>query len=208
MSVTRKKQRGRSSLVELITIVAVALGLALAIQALLIKPFRIPSESMVPTLEVGQRVLVDRVSYRFGDPDPGDIVVFKPPRGADQQACGTDAYDQGSQPCPRPTPQRSNTNFIKRVVAVGGDRVSIDRGHVVVNGRVQKEPYINPRSPCRGNEICNLPQAITIPNGFYFMMGDNRGESEDSRVWGPIPKKWMVGKAFVTYWPPGRIGTL
>ena len=79
---------GHNSLVELVIIVVVALGLALGIQAFLVKPFRIPSESMVPTLEVGQRVLVDRVSFRFGDPDRGDIVVFKPPHGADLNSCG------------------------------------------------------------------------------------------------------------------------
>ena len=83
-----KEKSSRSSLLELVMIVAVALGLALGIQAFLVKPFRIPSESMVPTLEIGQRVLVDRVSFRFGDPDRGDIVVFKPPAGSETNSCG------------------------------------------------------------------------------------------------------------------------
>lgn len=197
----------RGSIVELLTIVAIALGVAIGVQWVLVKPFRIPSESMVPTLEIGQRVLVDRVSFRFGDPDRGDVIVFKPPAGADdgggEGQCGVDHPTQS--PCPRPTPKRSDTNFIKRVVAVGGDRVKVREGRVIVNGRPQSEPFISADPSC---DICNLPDEITIPKGYYFMMGDNRGASQDSRVWGPVPKKWMIGKAFATYWPPGRLGGL
>jgi signal peptidase I len=206
--VARTKQKsGRGSLIELVTIVAVALGLALGIQAFVVKPFRIPSESMVPTLSVGQRVLVDRVSYRFSEPDRGDIVVFKPPQGADNEAnvCGTSNYNEQRQACPEPTEDRSDTNFIKRVVAVPGDRLKVMGGRVFINGERQDEPYARPDASC---SICNLPDEITIPDGHYFMMGDNRGASADSREWGPIPEKWMIGKAFVTYWPPGKIGTL
>jgi signal peptidase I len=201
--VASTRQKGGGSLIELVTIVAVALGLALGIQAFLVKPFRIPSESMVPTLEISQRVLVNRVSLHFDDPSRGDIVVFKPPKGADDNACG--ARHSSESACPRPTKARSNTNFIKRVVATGGDRIKIIDGRVYRNGKRQKEPFIRPDSQCG---ICNLPREITIPKGYFFMMGDNRGESADSREWGPIPKKWMIGKAFVTYWPPNRIGTL
>jgi signal peptidase I len=200
---TKEKQSTRNSLVELVMIVGVALGLALAIQAFLIKPFRIPSESMVPTLAINQRVLVDRVSFRFSEPDRGDIVVFKPPRGADSNRCGVQHPPQS--PCPRPTPQRSDTNFIKRVVAVGGDRVKVVDGRVYINGKIEEEPYARPDAGCG---ICNLPREIQIPRGHYFMMGDNRGESADSREWGPIPEDWMIGKAFMTYWPPGKIGGL
>ena len=198
-----KQKSGHGGLLELVTIVAVALGLALGIQAFIVKPFRIPSESMVPTLAVGQRVLVDRVSFRFSEPERGDIVVFKPPKGADSDTCGVDHSDRS--PCPAPTEDRSETNFIKRVVAVGGDRLRVMGGRVFINGEQQDEPYIRPDDQCG---ICNLPEEITIPKGHFFMMGDNRGESADSREWGPIPEKWMIGKAFLTYWPPGKIGTL
>ena len=200
----KKKQSPASSLVELVTIVAVALGLALGIQAFLVKPFRIPSESMVPTLAVGQRVLVDRVSERFGDPDRGDVMVFKPPRGADDNACGAEKPENA--PCPRPTEQRSDTNFIKRVVGLPGERLKVVDNRVYINGRRQDEPFVNKNTPC--DQLCNLDREITIPKGHYFMMGDNRGASADSREWGPVPKKWMIGKAFVTYWPPRKIGKL
>src|SRR5829696_1632515 len=98
---------GKGSLVELFVIVAVALGLALLIQAFLVKPFRIPSQSMEPTLDVGQRVLVDRVSFHFRDPHRGDVVVFKPPHGADENRCGIDPPPV-EQPCPKPTTTRSD----------------------------------------------------------------------------------------------------
>jgi signal peptidase I len=199
----KKEQSAAGSLIELVTIVAVALGLALGIQAFLVKPFRIPSESMVPTLAVGQRVLVDRVALRLSDPSRGDILVFKPPAGADENACGGD-HPEGTA-CSKPTAKRSDTNFIKRVVAVGGDRLSVKAGRVYLNGKLQKEPFIRPDDEC---SICNLPKPITIPKGHFFMMGDNRGESADSREWGPVPKKWLIGEARVTYWPPNKIGIL
>jgi signal peptidase I len=197
------KQSTGGSLIELVVIVAVALGVALGIQAILVKPFRIPSESMVPTLEIGQRVLVDRISLRFTDPERGDVMVFKPPQGADDNMCGVShPSDQG---CPRSTPGKSDTNFIKRVVAVGGDRITIRAGRVVLNGKLQKEPFIRPDAQCG---ICNLPKPVVIPEGQYYMMGDNRGASADSREWGPVPKDNMIGKGFATYWPPKKWGGL
>jgi signal peptidase I len=198
-------------LIELVVIVALALSLAFAVQAWAVKPYQIPSGSMEPTLDVGQRVLVNRFVYRFEDPSVGDIVVFHPPAGADSgRECGVTI--KGRQPeevgesCPQPTSEESSQNFIKRIVAVGGDTLSVKEGHPVVNG-VEKtnEPYIN---PCAGAGACNLSKPIAIPPGYYFMMGDNRGASDDSRFWGPVPRKWIVGKAFATYWPPDRIGSL
>jgi signal peptidase I len=193
------------SLLELVLIVVVALGLALGIQAFLVKPYRIPSESMVPTLQVGQRVLVNRVSGRLSDPDVGDIVVFHPPAGAEQDnMCGEGEPPEGAA-CDQPTPEKADVNFIKRVVAGPGDRLSIRNGRVILNGKAQKEPFI---APCGGGEGCDFPRTITIPADHYFMMGDNRGSSDDSRFWGPVPRKWIIGPAFATYWPPKRIGLL
>lgn len=191
-----------SSLVELVVIVAVALGLALGIQAFLVKPYRIPSESMVPTLTIGQRVLVNRIGNRFSDPEIGEIMVFHPPVGASTQTCGAPRRIEG-QACDQETPKKDSVNFIKRVVAGPGDTLAIDNGHVIRNGKRAKEPFIN---PCQPTDECNFRKPITIPPGHYFMMGDNRGQSDDSRFWGPIPKSWIIGGAFATYWPPKRIG--
>lgn len=202
MSVTRgREKKKQGSLIELVSIVAIALLLALGIQAFLVKPFRIPSESMVPTLTVGQRVLVDRVSFRFGEPERGDVVVFKPPAGAEDNTCGVD--HPADQACPRATEERSDTNFIKRVVGLPGDRLKVLQGRVYINGEQLDESYIQPDASCA---ICNLRSEIVIPEDQYFMMGDNRGESADSREWGPVKKDWIIGQAFFTYWPPKRIG--
>lgn len=181
-----------------------AIGLALGIQALVVKPYQIPSPSMEPTLDPGQRVLVNRLGYRFGDPAIGDVVVFHPPIGADQNnQCG--AERQSGEACSEPTPDMSDTNFIKRIVAGPGDRLRIEDGHPVVNGEVAEEDFIR---PCQGLGGCNLPEEITIPPDHYFMMGDNRGASDDSRYWGPVPRDWIIGEAFFTYWPPNRVGLL
>ena len=163
---------------------------------------------MEPTLDVGQRVLVNRFLYRFGDPEVGDIVVFHPEgrrdrRPARASSASTGAGGNSGSPCAEPTQERADVNFIKRIVAGPGDTVSIQDGHPVVNGEVRNEGFIR---PCGQAEpaICRNP--ITIPHDHYFMMGDNRGESDDSRFWGPIPRDWIIGKAFATYWPPDRIG--
>jgi signal peptidase I len=201
---TKKGSSASGSLLELVLIVAVALGLALGIQAFLVKPYRIPSESMVPTLQVGQRVLVNRIGNRFSDPKVGDIVVFHPPAGSADNTCGSGTPPQG-QVCDKPTAQRASDNFIKRVVAGPGDTIQIMNGRVVLNGKLQKEPFIR---PCTAGEECSFPRKVTVPAGEYFMMGDNRGSSDDSRFWGPVPRKWIIGQAFATYWPPKRIGLL
>lgn len=202
---TKKGSNSTSgSLVELVLIVAVALGLALGIQAFLVKPYRIPSPSMVPTLEVGQRVLVNRIGERFTHPSVGDVIVFHPPEGAETKVCGEGTPPAG-EACNKPTAERADVNFIKRVVAGPNDRLAIRDGHVILNGKRQKEDFIR---PCGPNAACDFPTEITIPADHYFMMGDNRGESDDSRFWGPVPEEWIIGKAFATYWPPGRIGLL
>jgi signal peptidase I len=196
-------------LIELVITVAVAVALAFLIQAFIVKPYRIPSGSMIPTLDIGQRVLTNRLS---GNPAVGDIVVFHPPHGADigDGVCGNanQGGQQGgpdSQACDKPTPQESSQTFIKRVVAVPGDSIRIVNGHVFRNGVEEKDTYI---IPCGGGPDCNFGKPITIPPGEYFMMGDNRGASDDSRFWGPVPAKWIIGEAFFTYWPPDRIGFL
>ena len=207
---TRREKSVAKSAVELVVTIGIAIGLAILVQAFIVKPYRIPSPSMVPTLDVGQRVLVNRLSTH---PGVGDIVVFHPPHGADGYtpvcgAPGEGANPNGSvyaQPCGMPTTQESSQTFIKRVVGVGGDRIEIVNGHVYRDGVRENDPYIE---PCQGSSSCNFRKAITIPPGYFFMMGDNRPNSDDSRFWGPVPTKWIIGVAFFTYWPPRRIGTL
>jgi signal peptidase I len=203
-------ESGAGSLLELVLVVAVAIAIALVVQAFVVKPYRIPSGSMEPTLAVGERVIVNRLGSRFAAPGIGDIVVFHPPHGADVNECGTRGqgpfYEgpHSDEPCARPTPTRSNQNFIKRVVGLPGDRIGVRRGHVVRNGVQQREAFIR---PCGGGPDCDLA-TITVPPDHYFMMGDNRGASDDSRYWGPVPRDWIIGGAFVAYWPPRQVGLL
>jgi len=196
------------SAAELVGIVAVALGLALAIQAFVVKPYEIPSASMEPTLQIGQRVLVDRIGSHFSSPSVGDVIVFHPPTsetcvnpGQGEDPAGAAA----SSACDSVQHSHSSQTYIKRVVGMPGDHLSIRDGHVYRNGRRESDPYAQ---PCLGAAECNFPATITVPPGDYYMMGDNRPDSLDSRFWGPVPKAWIIGQAFMTYWPPSRVGFL
>jgi signal peptidase I len=197
----RRLARG-NKVVEFVLIVAFALALAFAIQAWLVKPYEIPTLSMYPTLEEGQRVLVDRLGNEFFAPSVGDIIVFHPPAGAPSETCG-EVMGAG-QACDRPTRQESNQNYIKRVVAGPGDTIKIIDGRVYRNGELEKAPYAS-FAGCNAAD-CNYRTPIKIPAGHYFVMGDNRDNSDDSRFWGPVPRSSIIGEAFLTYWPPDRIG--
>ncbi len=205
MAATRKRHKGPvANVVELVVTVAVAVGLALLIQAFLVKPYKIPSGSMIPTLNIGQRILVNRLNT---DPGIGDIVVFHPPAGANPEipVCGNPAQGTGKQqPCDEGTPAESGQTFVKRVVGLPGDHLRITDGYVWRNGVKETGSYIQ---QC-GTEVgtCTFQKSITVPAGEYYMMGDNRGESDDSRFWGPVPQKAIIGVAFATYWPLDRIG--
>jgi signal peptidase I len=184
---------------ELVLTVAVAVGLAFAVEAFAVKPYKIPSPSMEPTLTEGQRVLVDRL---FFSPQVGEIIVFHPPVGADAEQCGRS--HPSSSPCDWPDRRASGQTFIKRIVAGPGDVISIHNGHVIRNGVPEPDTYTRPCTPDESS--CTFSTPIRIPAGKWFVMGDNRGESDDSRFWGPVPSGWIIGAAFLTYWPPDRIG--
>ena len=208
----KRRASRRSSIVELVVILALAVGLAVAIEALVVKPYRIPSGSMEPTLATGQRVLVNRIGTDFSGPHVGEIAVFHPPEGAEQQLCGPTPHtvELGGEACARPLPREdSSVNFIKRIVAGPGDEIYVKEGHVYRKATGEGEfvrehdPYIK---ACGDSSECNFTTPITVPPGHWFMMGDNRGDSDDSRFWGPVPTGWIIGPAVATYWPPDRIG--
>lgn len=196
--------RGRVGLGLAVCALALALPIVghVLLVELAVKPYRVPSESMRPTLDYEDGVLVDRTG--LDGVDVGDMVVFHPPAGADLGSqCGVPHSPR--QACPRPTPEESSQSFLKRVVAGPGDTLSIRRGHPVVNGVSQSdEPYA---SACPRGPACNLPLPITIPPGHYFMLGDNRGASDDSRFWGPVPEDWIVGVVIARYSPLGDVTT-
>ena len=210
-----KRKRGPvANGVELVLTVVVAVALALLIQKFLVKPYRIPSGSMIPTLSINQRILVNRLGTH---PGLGDVVVFHPPIDADSEdpQCGDPAAGAGHQmACDKPQPQESSSTFVKRVVGLPGDHLEIRDGIVYRNGKrealkytAQKAAAATGYDACSSSTPdCNFPTTITVPAGDYYMMGDNRGDSLDSRFWGPVPQKWIIGEAFATYWPLSRLG--
>lgn len=172
-----KHRRPARSFIELVVILASAIVVAYLLQAFVVKPFQIPSESMQPTLEPGDRVLVNRLAYSFGgSPERGDLIVFK-------------------------SPSDPETDYIKRVIAVGGETVEVKRGSVIINGDPLVEDYLE--RPDRSSFTMQ-----TVPEGTVFVMGDNRGDSQDSRAWRSpwLPVDNIIGKAFLIYWPLDRMG--
>ena len=162
-------------------VLATAVVLALLMRTFLIAAFFIPSESMEPVLAIGDRLLVSKLSYRIGDPDPGDIVVFRTP--------------ESMQPS-------ETAELIKRVVAVGGQMVAAEDGQLVVDGVPVTEEYLPADVYTRDFG------PLLVPAGYVFVMGDNRRSSQDSRVFGPVPESEIVGRAFARFWPPTRLGGL
>jgi signal peptidase I len=156
---------------------------------------------MEPTIKPGDLIIVNRLSTDFGGPKDGDIIVFYAPVDAESQTCSiADQGENSSSMCSEAKGQRSSTYFIKRVEGVPGDRLSLRNGELYRNGKLVIENYT---APCDDSE-CNFPATITVPPNHYFMMGDNRGDSDDSRFWGAIPRSWIVGKALIRIWPLTR----
>jgi len=171
------KKNGARRLAEYAVILLVAFVVVFGVlRPFVVKSFWIPSESMVPTLEVGDRIFVNRFVYRFTEPERGDIVVF-------------DSLE-------------TDDELVKRVVAVPGDRVRVRNGVLRVNGDFLEEPYAVPVVFPDGSEF----GPTRLSEGEVFVMGDNRGNSRDSRFFGPVPLENIEGEAFFMFWPPSRIG--
>jgi len=174
----RKHSRG---LLEFLIILLLSFALVFGfVRPFVVEAFYIPSESMVPTLLVDDRVLVNKFIYRFSEPERGDIVVFE-------------------------SVEQSDRRLIKRVVGVPGDEISVRGGELLVNGELQPEPYVNKKSPF---PVENFSNAKRVPKDHVFVMGDSRANSYDSRRFGPIPEKNIEGEAFLRFWPPDRASLL
>jgi signal peptidase I len=194
--VTGRLPRKLRIAVDWIVTIVGAVAIVLAIKAWVINPYRIPSSSMEPSLHCARpapgcearfsdRVLANRFVYHFRDPERGDVVVFETPPEA-KAKCG------------------AGGTFVKRIIGLPGERLQIrirqGSAFVYVNGRRLEEPYIEHDRRDLGPE-----ETFSVPGGHYFVMGDNRSQSCDSRVWGAVPQKNLIGKVFMTYWPPQRI---
>jgi len=168
-----------------VILIVVLLSTAL-LRTYAVQSFYIPSPSMVPTLQVGDRIMVNKLSYDFHGVHRGDIVVFKRP----------------------PLEQQDYPDLVKRVVGLPGDSVSTQNGHLYINGKLLSEPWLPPGPtsytgalPDDGHPRFNMPGPVTVPAGEYFVMGDNRTNSEDSRYFGPIQQSLIVGRSVAVVWP-------
>jgi signal peptidase I len=200
----RRQPQGLVGLVrETAILLVLAVGLAVLFKTFLIQAFYIPSTSMLPTLEVSDRVLVEKLSYRFGEVERGDVVVFINRDEIAPEPTGNplSRFVRGLGEAIGLVPP-TEKDFIKRVIGLPGDRIECAGGRVLRNGQPVPEPYLAP-----GTVTENCGQT-TVPAGRLFVMGDNRGDSQDSRVFGPIDRADVVGRAFVRLWPPGRMGWL
>ncbi len=207
-------------LAEVPLLVLFAFIIAIVIKTFLVQAFYIPSGSMLPTLQIGDRVLVEKLSYRFHDPRRGDVVVFaREVFGAPPDLPWTQDVRNGFREL-LGLPVGSEEDYIKRVVAVGGDRIrySGTPRQLLINGEVVPQPFVeggeDPSSPTLTGADCerlNMDKdggSCVVPTDKVFVMGDNRGNSEDSRIIGPIAEDKIVGHAFVIIWPFSDMGAL
>jgi signal peptidase I len=200
----KKESSTRSFLKELPILIIIAFGLALLIKTFLLQAFFIPSESMVPTLKVGDRVLVNKLVYRIHEPRRGDIIVFIEDKGPNKSFLGRvrSFFTEGLG-----VTKPASKDFIKRVIALPGEKIQIKKGVVSITQKDGKrfslnEPYINEES----RDFSDFPE-FTVPPDTYFVMGDNRANSADSRTaLGPVRREVIVGRAFIRIWPFGRFG--
>ena len=191
---TRRVPEPWQSVLDWTLSIVIAVAVVLAVKVEVANPYRVPSASMEPTLHCARpassclagrsdRVIANRVIYRFRDPERGEIVVFDTPP-ATQEACN------------------ESGTFVKRIIGLPGEVVSERNGVVYIDGRRLVEPYVAPS--LRDGQTQEWPR---IPPGHYFMMGDNRAHSCDSRDWGTVPRENLIGPVFLTYWPLDRIGS-
>jgi signal peptidase I len=183
--------RGRRWLFETVTVVLVAVVVAVLLRTFFVATYSIPSGSMEPTLNIGDRILVDKLSYELHGIGRGNIIVFATP--ATEHCAGPPVPD-----------------LVKRVIGLAGDSISLARGQVYINGKVLPEPWLpsavqHETTPGPGPQPYSLVQPYKVPKGDVFVMGDNRTESCDSRYWGPIPTSSIVGQVDVRIWPVPRL---
>ncbi len=173
---------------DIVETVVIALSIFLVIYLFFMQPHQVNGQSMVPTFQSGEYVLTDKVSYKIGEPKRGDVIVFHAPEAAQ---------------CPKGT----GCDFIKRVLALPGESVEIKDDSVIVNGKALTEPYIPDEYEILAGAYTKN-RVITLGPNEYFVSGDNRPYSSDSRAWGPITKDEIVGRAFFRYWPLNKAGII
>ncbi len=168
---------------DLIETVVIALAIFVIVYLFLVQPHQVKGKSMYPNFDDEDYLLTDKVSYKIGQPKRGDVVVFKAPEN--------EKYD-----------------YIKRIIGVPGDTVSVAGGFIYINDKRLLEDYLPQEFVTRGGSFLREGQLVVVKDGEYFCVGDNRSHSSDSREWGMVPKENIIGRAWLRYWPPGKIGLI
>lgn len=210
-----EEPHGGGSLREVIITVLLALGFVVLVTGYVVKPYRIPSGSMENTLKCQDRILVDRTRFHFRDIERGDVIVFRPPARVTPQgkvepqtvASNRDAGMVISAQKQTRKVYPADFDYVKRVVGLPGEKLEVRGHHVVINGKQILEPYLHPIDS-QTTDATEDFGPITVPKGTLFLMGDNRENSSDGRVFGPVPESFVIGKAMVIYWPLRHMGTL
>lgn len=170
---------------ETIQAIVLALSIFIIVYLFLFQPHQVKGKSMYPNFDDGEFILTNKISYRFGSPQRGDVIIFKPPK---------------SEPC-----AEIECEYIKRIIALPGERIMVSNGHYFINDKLLGEPYL--ASDLYTNPGSFLSDGIerTVPEGYYLPSGDNRPASRDGREFGPVPINSIVGKAWLRYWPLNKI---
>lgn len=176
-------QRIGAFFLDLIETIVIALSIFVIIYLFLFQPHQVRGSSMYPTFNDGEYLLTNKISYRFEEPQRGDVVIFRAPRNEE--------YD-----------------YIKRIIGLPGESIKVERGKIFINNNLLPESYLPESYVTSGGGFLREGQSITIPLGTYFVCGDNRSHSSDSREWGFVPRENIVGKSWFRYWPPQRFGAI
>lgn len=201
------KEREGSWIGELGRTIALSIVLSLGIRTFVAEARWIPTGSMLPTLQINDKLIIDKVSYRLHSPQRGDIVVFMPPNTAKvcsqlvQPSPNGEAVDPWNVDPNKPEVPEIKDAYIKRLIGLPGDKIQVKQGKVYINNQALSEEYI---ADSPNYEL----GPITVPPNSYVMLGDNRNNSCDSHMWGFVPKDHIIGRAVVRFWPPNRIGEL
>jgi signal peptidase I len=166
---------------DIIQVIVFAMAIFLFVYLLILQPHKIKGASMSPNYPDGEYLLTDKVTYRFKEPSRGDIIVFKAPTGNGEE-------------------------FIKRIIGLPGERISIKNGTIYINNQKLEEPYITKDIKTNGGAFLPEGEEVVVPEGKYFVVGDNRLHSSDSRIWGFVPKEKITGRAWLIYWPLNKAG--
>lgn len=176
-------RRLASFFLDILQVIVFAVAIFLFVYLLIMQPHKIKGDSMQPNFPDGEYLLTDKVSYRFNEPDRGDIIVFEPPNSTGDE-------------------------FIKRIIALPGETVSLKQGSVYVNDQKLNEPYITREMLTYQGVFLGDGEEVTVPVSHYFVLGDNRPHSSDSRAWGFVDEDKVTGRAWVIYWPINKAGTI